>query len=87
MAKKTPTFHSRAVLRTIEAGSSAMCVTCDQQVKFRAKSKLQQVICNVYEKGVWNRVEHYHLECYEAAGEPYGVPAADVPRRVTSTAA
>ena len=83
---KTPTFRSRAVLRTIEAGSSAMCVTCDQQVKFKAKTKAQQVICNVYEKGVWNRVEHYHLECYETASAPYGEPAADVPKRVTTAA-
>ena len=32
-------------------------------------------IANVYENGVWNRVEHYHAECYEAAGEPYGTAA------------
>lgn len=73
-------------MRTIEAGSSAVCTTCDQQVKFKAKAKAQQVICNVYEKGVWNRVEHYHLECYEAAKQPYGLPAADVPKRVTTAA-
>jgi hypothetical protein len=29
----------------------------------------------VYENGVWKRVEHYHAECYEAAGEPYGAAA------------
>ena len=73
-------------MRTIEAGSSTMCTTCDEQVKFKAKVKMQQVICNVYVKGVWDRVEHYHLECYEVAGEPYGTPAADVPRRVTTAA-
>jgi hypothetical protein len=83
---KTSTFQSRAVLRTIEAGSSAMCTTCDQQVKFKAKVKMQQVICNVYVNGVWDRVEHYHLECYDMSGKPYGTPAADVPRRVTTAA-
>jgi hypothetical protein len=41
-------------------------------VKFAAKSKLQQVICNVYVDGRWNRVEHYHEACYVEAGEPYG---------------
>jgi hypothetical protein len=85
MAKST-TFRSRAVLRTIEAGSSAMCATCDEQVKFRAKVKMHQVICNVYVHGKWDRVEHYHLECYGQAGEPYGTPVANAPTRVTTAA-
>ena len=74
MAGKTK-WTSRAVVRSIEAGNSAMCEHCDEQVKFKAKAKGQQVICNVYAKGVWQRVEHYHYECYDAAGAPYGVPA------------
>jgi len=87
MGKKTTvTLGSRAVLRTIEAGSSAMCVTCDEQVKFKAKVKMHQVICNVYVNGKWDRVEHYHLECYDRAGQPYGTPASNVPTRVTSAA-
>lgn len=53
-----------------------MCVHCDQQVKFSAKVKRQQVICNVYVQGRWNRVEHYHLECYHDAGLPHGEAAA-----------
>ena|SRR5436190_5602417 len=79
-------WQSRAVQRTIEAGSSAMCATCDEQVKFKAKTKALQVICNVYVDGKWNRVEHYHFECYSLAGEPYGTPAANVPTRVTTAA-
>ncbi|HEV3226950.1 MAG TPA: hypothetical protein VGZ52_08950 [Acidimicrobiales bacterium] len=82
----TTTLKSRAVLRTIEAGSSAICTTCDEQVKFKAKLKAHQVICNVYVNGKWDRVEHYHLECYDTAGQPYGVPAANVPTRVTTAA-
>ena len=73
MAAK-PQWKSRAVVRSIEAGNSAMCELCDEQVKFKAKTKGQQVICNVYAKNVWVRVEHYHYECYELAGAPYGVP-------------
>ncbi len=65
-------FTSRAVTRLIEAGNSATCAVCRLPVKFRAKSRLQQVIANVYDDGVWNRVEHYHLDCYENAGRPYG---------------
>ena len=66
---------SRAALRTIEPGSSAICVSCDEQVKFKAKVKAQQVICNVYIDGRWDRVEHYHEECYTNTGQPYGEPA------------
>ena len=86
MGKKSTALGSRAVLRTIEAGSSAMCVTCDEQVKFKAKAKAHQVICNVYVNGKWDRVEHYHLECYDQSGQPYGAPAANVPTRVTTAA-
>lgn len=71
---------SRAVLRMIEAGSSTTCEGCGDQVKFKAKARAQQAICNVYVKGVWNRVEHYHFECYLEAGEPYGVAVAPAER-------
>jgi hypothetical protein len=30
------------------------------------------VIANVYLEGAWNRVDHFHEECYLDAGEPYG---------------
>lgn len=66
---------SRAVNRLIEAGSMCDCVSCGKQVKFRARQRDQQVICNVYEDGVWKRVEHFHFECYEESGAPYGEPA------------
>jgi hypothetical protein len=68
-------FTSRAVTRLIEAGNTATCTLCKLPVKFRAKSRLQQVIANVYTDGVWDRVEHYHLDCYETAGRPYGSAA------------
>ncbi len=67
------TFTSRAVTRLIEAGNTATCAICRLPVKFRAKSRLTQVIANVYTDGVWTRVEHYHLDCYENGGQPYGV--------------
>jgi len=68
--------ESRAVARYIEPGTEAICPGCDKQVKFqaRAKSSAQRVICNVYEDGVWDRVEQWHLGCYDGRyGEP--VPA------------
>ena len=67
-----PRWSSRAVVRNIEAGSSAECACCGERVKFQAKIRAQQVICNVYEDGRWARVEHHHLECYETAGRPHG---------------
>ena len=62
-----------------------MCASCDEQVKFKAKSKATQVICNVYVDGKWDRVEHYHSECYVTSGQPYGEPAVtNGPTRVTA---
>ncbi len=73
MATTTKTApQSRAVLRTIEAGCSATCSHCGEPVKFRAKVKCHQVICNVYINGKWDRVEHFHAECYDLAAEPHG---------------
>ena len=63
---------SRAVTRLIEAGSMVECNRCEEHIKFRARHRDLQVICNVYEDGVWNRVEHFHQECYVEAGSPYG---------------
>ncbi len=71
-AKKAPKPTSRAVLRDVEAGSSVDCASCGERVKFQAKVRNRQAICNVYINGVWNRVEHYHAECYETSGFPHG---------------
>ena len=63
---------SRAVVRRIEPGNLAVCVHCSQPVKFAAKLHKMQVIANVYVDGRWNRVEHFHDDCYELADTPYG---------------
>jgi hypothetical protein len=68
-------FTSRAVTRPVEAGSSVTCAACGAPVKFTAKTRLWQVIANVYVNGVWDRVEHYHADCYEEVGQPYGSAA------------
>ena len=69
---KAKRWKSRAVFRTIEAGSAVTCNKCDEHIKFRAKERARQVICNVYVKGVWDRVEHFHEDCYKKARFPYG---------------
>jgi hypothetical protein len=45
---------------------------CDLQVKFQARVRGAQVICNIYDAGRWQRVEHYHQACYTEVGEPFG---------------
>lgn len=73
---------SRAVLRDIEAGSTVECAECRERIRFQAKLRLRQVICNVYENGTWLRVEHFHEECYENAGFPHGEPETTRTSRV-----
>ena len=63
---------SRAVVRRIEPGNLAVCAHCAQPVKFAAKLHKMQVIANVYIDGRWNRVEHFHDECYVEADSPFG---------------
>jgi len=71
----TAALQTRAVLRSVEAGSFVECTRCGERVKFQAKVRSQQVICNVYVDGRWNRVEHFHTQCYEESGRPYGAAA------------
>jgi hypothetical protein len=72
---------SRAALRSVEAGNYVDCARCGDRVKFQAKLRKQQVICNVYIDGRWDRVEHYHAECYNEAGQPHGTPTDEPERR------
>lgn len=74
VATSSPMLGSRAVLRRVEAGSNALCTVCQETVKFAARQQRLQVIANVYVDGRWDRVEHYHDECYDAAGSVYGRP-------------
>ena len=68
--------ETRAVIRLIEPGNDALCAHCGRVVKFSARSRTRQVIANVYEGGAWQRVEHFHEHCYEAAAAPFG-PASE----------
>lgn len=74
-------WKSRAVTRLIEAGSMTECLHCGERVKFKARERHMQVICNVYTKGSWERVEHFHAPCYEETGSPYGDPGEWTPSR------
>ncbi len=83
------TRKSRAVVRDVEAGSSVDCAHCGERVKFQAKVRNKQVIYNVYVSGTWNRVEHFHLACYEEARSPHGEAEAgtDYRRQAANAAA
>jgi hypothetical protein len=74
-------MSSRGVLREVEPGSTVECVHCGERVKFQAKMRHKQVICNVYVAKRWDRVEHFHAPCYDEAGEPYGEPDTTPPER------
>lgn len=63
---------TRAVRRPVLQGSTVICSGCATVVKYTAKARSHQVIANVYADGRWNRVEHYHPECYASSGEPHG---------------
>jgi hypothetical protein len=54
-----------------------ICQHCETQVKFIAKRTSYQVIANVYVDGRWNRVEHFHLDCYALSDMPWGEPQED----------
>lgn len=78
----TSKCSTRAVLRDIEPGSTIDCVLCGERVKFQAKLRLKQVICNVYKGSRWDRVEHFHESCYYEADLPHGpVNTQPAPRR------
>lgn len=79
--RKSKNLSSRGVVREVEPGSSVECVHCGERVKFQAKMRHKQVICNVYVAKRWDRVEHFHAPCYEEAGEPYGEPDTTPPER------
>ncbi|MFV0318743.1 MAG: hypothetical protein ACK5O2_17495 [Microthrixaceae bacterium] len=76
-----PKLSSRAVLRDVEPGSTVECTHCGERVKFQAKMRHKQIICNVYVGRRWDRVEHFHADCYEKAGSPYGDPDTTPPVR------
>lgn len=76
---------SRAVERKVEPGLDADCAGCGERMKFSARRRQTQVICNVYVEGLWNRVEHFHPDCYEARERPYGPAVYGQPHQFASS--
>jgi hypothetical protein len=63
---------TRAVERLVPAGTMLNCKHCDKAIKFAARVRNKQVIANVYKRSKWDRIEHFHPECYLDAGNPHG---------------
>jgi hypothetical protein len=71
------TLGTRAVSRLVEPGNRARCSGCGLEVTWKAREgrRQRQVIANCYENGKWDRVEWWHTDCYESAGQPHGAVA------------
>ena len=54
---------TRAVVRGVEPGNDVRCVRCGKQIKFAARTTAPSDR-DVYLDGAWNRVDHFHEECY-----------------------
>lgn len=66
---------TRALTRRIIQGSNINCPGCDEIVLYRPwKGTEYQILCNVYWRGRWHRVEHWHPDYYLDAGQPHGEP-------------
>lgn len=65
---------SRAVTRKLQPGLGLDCDACSMPIKYSAKFPSNQIIANVYENNVWQKVVHYHEECYRQLAYPYGEP-------------
>jgi len=52
----------------------AECSGCGERIIYRAKEKPKVVTCNVYVRGKWDRIEHFHPEHYkDQHGDPMQV--------------
>lgn len=72
-------MKTRAVLRMVQpsqSGAEASCAACKERIVWSARKKAVQVICNLYENGVWTDTVHFHGDCYDAAGWPHGQAVA-----------
>ena len=81
------TLGSRAILRDrhIDLTLASWCEGCGRILNHSRSPRAVKfaqplVVCNVYVDGVWDRMEVWHLNCYETAGLPYG-PVIDEGRR------
>ena len=80
---------SRAVVMKISDDQMDDCARCS--VSITSDTDKRWIVANVYEdccsaltcahdpKRRWNRLEHWHEDCYDLAAQPYGPP--QVPKK------
>ena len=72
---KSPSVTSHTVIRLVQPGSWQHCVHCLETIQFVPSGRRAQATCKEYSDGVWQSVEHYHLECFVECFHGYGTPA------------
>ena len=72
---KSPPTTSHTVVRLVTPGSWQHCVHCLETIEFVPNGRRAQATCKAYSDGVWQSVEHFHLECYVECFHRGGVPA------------
>ena len=50
-----------------------------------ARIQVKQIIANVYEDGKWLRIDYFHDECYDKAGQPFGEPDNQIMTKRSTT--
>jgi hypothetical protein len=81
----TPTPASRAVRKLVDPGNNQSCKFCGEYIKFMARIQVKQIIANVYEDGKWLRIDYFHDECYDKAGQPFGEPDNQIMTKRSTT--
>lgn len=68
-----------AFVRAAHAGlGNGVCAACKEADWYEGAANHQHVlvvVANIYYRGRWRRRAVYHVDCYEAKGQPYGPPA------------
>ncbi len=68
---------TRAVEKPLTAGKEEYCgyLACEyakRKIASSSRAPIKEVIANVYENGKWSFVVHFHVDCYNKLGQPYG---------------
>lgn len=65
---------TRAVAIKTTPGVYEWCAGCASQIRFQPwrGTRPHHICANVYRRGTWDRVEHWHPTCYRQAGHPHG---------------
>lgn len=68
---------TRAVEKNLLSGNQEYCSYefCSYPrhiIISKTRFPIKEIIANVYFEDKWQRVEHFHSDCYDKMGNPYG---------------